>query len=447
MKRQRGRKKLSNTCKAVSTRLIFLLHGAVSIYLLYTKNNLSIIYILLAIPMLLLIVESVITLCVRNGEESKYVWFCGLFYIATIVPIIWILELGFLQERQEKIVNIVTKEDQSGMLSEVLKMSNELDGRKVCEIGVIICIILGRWLTPRSSISRDQLSNLLLGYVANAADIMELFESLESPGIIYNTHVTLAVLVVYTWSLLQFTLVTTATMNKTDAGKDSRSMGELVTRNKVFPKRSLEGDMETGNEIHSSSKHIVDDDMETRNEIHSKRGNQYDETDRGPAYIQIMSQQNGSKTNNKCCSCCACHPEFFQIFVTLLMQDVPFLALRLALCLKFKVINELHIFFLCKNAIVSILLVYRIIILSSKDDTDSDDEYRGNGTDLTTNTITTTTTKMDTTRNDNGNDILVLEEHYESNNIDNTLLVSIEGGNNGYDNPIVETEDNTQHVL
>ena len=51
--------------------------------------------------------------------------------------------------------------------------------KKFCEIGLMLIIILSRWLLPRGSITRDQLSLLLLEYVAIAADILELFEAFE----------------------------------------------------------------------------------------------------------------------------------------------------------------------------------------------------------------------------------------------------------------------------
>ena len=68
-----------------------------------------------------------------------------------------------------------------------------------------------------------------------------------------------------------------------------------------------------------------------------------------------------------CCGGICGHEEIPQIMVALLMQDGPFLMLRLSLCIEYKVINELHIFFLCKNAIICILLLHRVIILVKED--------------------------------------------------------------------------------
>ena len=51
--------------------------------------------------------------------------------------------------------------------------------RKLSEVGLVLIIIAGRWILPRGPITRDQLSALLLEYVAIAADILEIFESFE----------------------------------------------------------------------------------------------------------------------------------------------------------------------------------------------------------------------------------------------------------------------------
>lgn len=62
------------------------------------------------------------------------------------------------------------------------------------------------------------------------------------------------------------------------------------------------------------------------------------------------------------------HGELFQILVTLLMQDGPFLVLRLVLLVEFGVDTEMHILFLIKNAMVCVLLIYRLCILTCKAD-------------------------------------------------------------------------------
>ena len=62
------------------------------------------------------------------------------------------------------------------------------------------------------------------------------------------------------------------------------------------------------------------------------------------------------------------HGEMFQILVTLLMQDGPFLVLRLVLSVEFSISTEMHMLFLIKNAMVCTLLIYRLCILTCKAD-------------------------------------------------------------------------------
>ena len=52
----------------------------------------------------------------------------------------------------------------STLISQIRFSQEEL--KKFCEIGLMLIIILSRWLLPRGSITRDQLSLLLLEYVA-----------------------------------------------------------------------------------------------------------------------------------------------------------------------------------------------------------------------------------------------------------------------------------------
>ena len=100
--------------------------------------------------------------------------------------------------------------------------------RQVCELGLIIGMIIGRWLLPRGEITRDQLSALLLGYVGTAADTLELFEVLDEQAVSTDQQVTHAVLGVYTWSLLQFCLVTTATTGKNNQIRITNKVGVIL---------------------------------------------------------------------------------------------------------------------------------------------------------------------------------------------------------------------------
>ena len=53
----------------------------------------------------------------------------------------------------------------------------------------MLIIILGRWMLPRGAITRDQLSVLLLEYVAIAADILELFEAFDDDQVVFRAEI------------------------------------------------------------------------------------------------------------------------------------------------------------------------------------------------------------------------------------------------------------------
>ena len=57
------------------------------------------------------------------------------------------------------------------------------------------------------------------------------------------------------------------------------------------------------------------------------------------------------------------HGDLYSILTLMLMQDGPFLIVRLVLIIAYGVQAQLHIFFTGKNAMALALLVYRLVIL------------------------------------------------------------------------------------
>ncbi|XP_060047993.1 transmembrane protein 26 isoform X1 [Erinaceus europaeus] len=72
----------------------------------------------------------------------------------------------------------------------------------------LLMLIIGRWLLPiGGGITRDQLSQLLLMFVGTAADILEFTsETLEEQNVRNSPALVYAILVIWTWSMLQFPL-------------------------------------------------------------------------------------------------------------------------------------------------------------------------------------------------------------------------------------------------
>ena len=67
---------------------------------------------------------------------------------------------------------------------------------------------------------------------------------------------------------------------------------------------------------------------------------------------------NGATSVEPCCT-----PEVYGIVISMFMQDAPFLVLRLLLIFKYDVFSYTNMFFTCKNTLVCMLLMYRLIVI------------------------------------------------------------------------------------
>jgi hypothetical protein len=52
----------------------------------------------------------------------------------------------------------------------------------------LLLLVIGRWLLPKGQMSREQLSQLLLIYIAAAADIVELTEIYEVRDVLSDSR-------------------------------------------------------------------------------------------------------------------------------------------------------------------------------------------------------------------------------------------------------------------
>lgn len=58
-----------------------------------------------------------------------------------------------------------------------------------------------------------------------------------------------------------------------------------------------------------------------------------------------------------------CNADVYGIIISILLQDLPFLMLRMLLIFKYYVLSYTNMFFTCKNTIVIVLLIYRLIVV------------------------------------------------------------------------------------
>ncbi|XP_033104894.1 uncharacterized protein LOC117107352 isoform X2 [Anneissia japonica] len=70
-----------------------------------------------------------------------------------------------------------------------------------------------------------------------------------------------------------------------------------------------------------------------------------------------------SSSRTRCSPCVCCETEVWAIMVTVIMQDGPFLSMRVYLITQFHTMSQNMIFFTAKNALVLVLQFYRLIVL------------------------------------------------------------------------------------
>ena len=173
------------------------------------------------------------------------------------------------------------------------------------EVTFLMMIIIGRWLLPKGKITRSALSQLLLVYLSLASDMIDLLSIFQEDQVIKNSAMVYSILSVFSWSTFQFCL------------------NLVATRGRNF--------------------RIEPDESAPEAPVHPKR------TSRPSEIIPVKS---------------ACQKlyasELPSIFITILMQDLPFLVLRLIAVIHFKVQSYTTIFFTCKNMFILFLQFYRL---------------------------------------------------------------------------------------
>lgn len=83
---------------------------------------------------------------------------------------------------------------------------------------LMLILIVGRWMLPKGDLTRDQLSQLLLVYIGTAADIIEFFDSFKDDTVARERTLVFLTLAIWSWSLLQFTIVLSATRSRKPRG-------------------------------------------------------------------------------------------------------------------------------------------------------------------------------------------------------------------------------------
>ncbi|XP_064638467.1 transmembrane protein 26-like [Lineus longissimus] len=293
------------------TRFLFFLQCFISIWRVVDakerngdpKYNM---YWLLCGLMIGLVVDSIYTIGHRKGKEYKWASSSFFFFLVAAVPPIWMLELDRWDRYEAASKNLnVTLKQEAEKLSDFAGIEIPLYLQpdtwvQVLEQSLILLLVPTRWILPRGAITRERLSQILLVYVALGADIIELFDLFELKVVMQDFNIFLAILGVWSLSLLQFTLLLAS------SGGGRKERFAFISE-------------------------YSDPNLESRK---GSKGRKYDP-------IEVAA-----------------------LCMTLAFQDIPFLCVRLYIMVKYQLITNTLLFFACKNIYVILLQIYRIFVIT-----------------------------------------------------------------------------------
>ncbi|XP_067941583.1 transmembrane protein 26-like [Watersipora subatra] len=226
-----------NLIGALTARIIFV---AVAIYCTAITAvgavGESNVRLLLVAPYVLVILEVVIMFKYRKNTEWKWATPSIFSFLLCSVPPIWIIQVEIQQRYQhfqtsnasiyvegcEDVGELVSQFTKNISVDSITELARKAHDSCVCQECVpqmvqalLFVLVIGRWLLPKpKSLTNDQKAQLLLVNIAVAADILELFELLKEDEVIKRFELVCAVLFVWTGSLLQFGIVSTAINEK-----------------------------------------------------------------------------------------------------------------------------------------------------------------------------------------------------------------------------------------
>ncbi|KAM4014859.1 transmembrane protein 26-like [Anomaloglossus baeobatrachus] len=211
---------------ATFSRLFLAVHGGLVVgTVVYLKKDVS--YWCFLIGICLFSIEIFITL--HHTEHGEWKWFSPMvfLYLCSVIPSIFVMELEYLGYRMNSTqINIsVTidthlQDDTEYPVSRYVQIEEEL---------TILVLIIGRWLMPRGKMSRDQLAQLLLMYLALGADILDILELMKEPSVKTSKAITVVGLCLFSWAIMQFTLVLTQTVSSASLEREDSDQSDSLS--------------------------------------------------------------------------------------------------------------------------------------------------------------------------------------------------------------------------
>ncbi|KAH9510390.1 Transmembrane protein 26 [Bulinus truncatus] len=290
-------------CRAVIVRLMFACHGIISIWRL-TLATREPRYWYVGLVLCLLFIEMMVTLGKKAGKEWK--WFCPsvFIYLLCIVPTIWFLELYELEKRINK-TNSTIEEPKNK--TELLQANLGSLMGVTFELKIPISLTSDEWIRT--------LEQLLLL-------ILILGRWILPKGKL--THDQLSqLLLVYIGTAAD--IVEFFEAFKEDGVRYNKLLCFVILG--IWSMSLIQFCL-----VLTASRVRRD-------------------------HTGLVPMNHQAKVDG------CCNSELYGIVISICLQDIPFLVLRMLLIFKYYVVSYTNMFFTCKNTIVIILLLYRLVVV------------------------------------------------------------------------------------
>lgn len=372
--------------RSVFVRLLFIIHGGLAVHFLITFNSLHVVYYVLTVPLILLALEGIVMTVLQTSLDIKRFWpICGILYLASVIPIIWITELDLKNINDTRLnttlnrsnlQNVTEIEDPLGSFTDFFGI-NESIVEKWCEVGIFIVLIAGRWIISLDDLSRDELTALLLALVGHAPDSMDLIKPLDTKphenteeNLIGNTHDVFRVyiiLAVYSFSVIQFAIRTPDIQEKKNERASTTNFAEIANSarfkniSKFFKKGKVASFPLADIDITNTDSSSLDkNDISTEQSVAgSKKYKKNDVMDRTKRDSSKKESALSSRVEGFCTNFFG---TFVHIFIALCLHAGPAFVLRLVMTVRYNVLDEMHLFFLVKNGVEIIVLLHRFYL-------------------------------------------------------------------------------------
>ncbi|XP_046885505.1 transmembrane protein 26-like [Hypomesus transpacificus] len=225
---------------AIFTRVIFIIISLIGVWrVTWIKHDNM--YWLLTFLFIPFVIEMVIALKRREGQDYKWFSPAILLFLISIIPSMWILELHHQQNKQSdnKCEKVNSWTNLRSSFSNEHLYSLDKVHSSICPNAwilalhqfLLIFLIVGKWVLPRGGgVTRDELSQLLLIFVGTAADILEFTNETLSDVKENSPHLVYIILAVWTWSMVQFPLHLAVVNSKPKSETEGQDVGILDRR-------------------------------------------------------------------------------------------------------------------------------------------------------------------------------------------------------------------------